>query len=123
MILIGGNDIKQDTVVKELQYKLTKFCKLIEEVTQVPSKVFMIEPRLKFRGVDFDTYNKIRNSLNRNLQHKEKRLFPDRIVVTPLQFEYLAVDGVHPRPVGLAKLVFRMKRVVGSFLYSYHLRD
>ena len=67
LILIGGNDIHQETVVKELQYKLIEFIKTVEKETGSPSKCFMIEPRTQTRNVDPETYNKIRNLLNRNL--------------------------------------------------------
>ena len=80
IVFMGGNDIEQDTVVRELQYKLFKFCKHIEEITDSYVKVFMVEPRSRLRGVDSVTYNRIKNSLNRNLQHRECHYFPDRIV-------------------------------------------
>ena len=115
LVFMGGNDISQDTVVRELQYKLKRFCQHIEEITTTPAKVFMIEPRNRLRGVDFVTYNGIRNSLNQNLQHEEWLYFPDRIVVTPLRFKYLSPDGVHPGPVGIARLLHRIQRVIGSF--------
>ena len=123
IVFMGGNDIEQDTVVCELQYKLIKFCKHIEEITNSYAKVFMVEPRTCLRGVDSDTYNRIRNSLNRNLQHREREYFPDRVVITPLIFEYLSLDGVHPGPVGVAKLIFKIQRVIGLYLYSYHAHE
>ena len=123
LIFIGGNDIKQDTVVAELQYGITKFCKHIEEITKSFAKIFMIEPRNRLRGVDVDSYNRIRNSFNRNIQHRNRDYYPDRFVVTPLRFEYLAADGVHPNPVGSARLVHRIRRTIGSFLYSWHAHE
>ena len=72
---MGGNDITQDTVVRELQYKLKRFCQHIEQITTTPAKVFMVEPRTRLHNVDFVTYNRIRNSLNPNLQHKERTFF------------------------------------------------
>ena len=123
IVFIGGNDIKQDTVVAELQYGITKFCKHIEEITKSFAKIFMIEPRNRLRGVDVDAYNRIRNSFNRNIQHRNREYYPDRFVVTPLRFEYLATDGVHPNPVGLAKLVHQIRRTIGSYLYSWHAHE
>ena len=58
--------------------------------------------------------------LNRNLQHKEKVFMPDRVVITPLMFENVSKDGVHPAQSGKTQLVIRMFRVVGSYLYSFH---
>ena len=123
IIFMGGNDISQETVVAELPYKLTKFCKHIEEITNSFAKVFMIESCNRLRGVDTDTYNKIRNSLNRNLQHRAREYFPDHVVITPLRFEYLSSDGIHPGPTGIARLVYKIRKVVGSYLYAYHAHE
>ena len=78
-LFMGGNDITQNTIVRELQYKLMKFCQHIEQITTTPCKVLFIEPRTRLRGVDYISYNRIRNSLNRNLQHRERTYFPDRL--------------------------------------------
>ena len=123
LVFIGGNDIKEDTVVAELQANITKFCKHIEEVTNSFAKVFMIEPRNSFRGVEADTYNRIRNSFNRNIQHRSRDYYRRRFVVTPLRFEYLALDGVHPNRVGSAKLVHVINRTIGSFLFSWYASE
>ena len=123
LVFMGGNDITQNTVVRELQYRIVQFCKHIELLTTVPCKVFMIEPRTRLRGVDYVSYNRIRNSLNRNFQHKDRTFFPDRYVITPLRFEFLSADGVHPYPFGEVGLSAEALSVIGSYLYSYHLYE
>ena len=77
----------------------------------------MIEPRTQTRGLVEKTYNKIRNFLNRNLQHKN-RFMSDRTVVTPLRFENVSADGVHPRPIGRTQLYCRIFEVVSLLLYA-----
>ena len=47
IIIIGGNDIQTNTVVSDLQAKITWFVETIEATHQAPSKILMIEPRLR----------------------------------------------------------------------------
>ena len=116
---MGGNDITENTVVADLQAKLKEFCKHIEAITNSHVKVSMVEPRTRLCGVQSDTYNKVRNSLNRNLQHRDPYFRP-RAFVTPLRFEYLSPDGVHPTTIGVARLVFKVQKVVCEYLHAHH---
>ena len=121
LLFIGGNDITLDTVVRELRDRIIEFNKHIEYMTVAPSKIFFIEPRTRLRGVDYDTYNRVRNSLNRNFQHNEHTWFPSRYVVTPLRFEYLSADGVHPNEIGEARLNSKVLEEIGAHLFKNHL--
>ena len=117
LIFMGSNDIKEDTVVAELQASITGFCKQIEEVTQSFAKVFTIEPRSRYLGVNLYTYDHIRNSFNRNIQN-HKGYYRRRCVVNPMRFEHMALDGVNPSHIGTLWLVQQIKTTIGSFLYS-----
>ena len=121
LVFMGGNDITQNTVVRELQDRIIQFCEHIESLTTVPCKVFFIEPRTRLRGVDYVSYNRIRNLLNRNFQHKDRTFFPNRYVITPLRFEFLSTDGVHPNAFGEVRLNAKVLQVIGSHLYTHHL--
>ena len=82
--------------------------------------MFMIKPRTKCRGdLDPEKYNKNWNSINRNFQHKND-FYAERIVVTPLRFENISSDGVHPRFVGRALLRQKIFEIVASFLATEH---
>ena len=119
IVFMGGNDITENTVVTELQVKLKDFCRHIEAITNSPIRVSMIEPRTRLRGVFKITFNKVRNSLNRNLQHRDEYFRP-RSFLTPLRFEYLSSDGVHPNAAGVDKLVLKVQKVACEYLHAHH---
>ena len=118
IVFMGGDDIIETTMVSDLQARLKEFCKLIENITHAPAKVSMIEPRKCFKNnVQPDTYNKIRNSLNRNMQHRDP-YFMMRYFVTPLKFEYLSSDGIHPITYGIVIFIGKMQMLASDFLHA-----
>ena len=119
IVFMGGDDITETTMVPDLQARLKEFCKLIENITHAPAKVSMLEPRTCLHNVQPVTYNKIRNSLNRNMQHRDP-YFKMRYFITPLKFEYLSPDGIHPITYGIASFVWKMQMIARDFL---HARD
>ena len=119
ILFMGGDNIIETTVVVDLQAKLKEFCRLIENITNSHVKVSMLEPRTRLHGVQADTYNKVRNSLNHNLQHRDP-YFRLRYFITPLKFEYLLSDGVHPITFGIASFVWKVRTIACEYLYAHH---
>ena len=119
VVFMGGNDITENTVVANLQARLKEFCMHIEAITNSHIRVSMIEPRTRLLGVMRITFNKVRNSLNRNLQHRDQYFRP-RSFITPLRFEYLSSNGVHPNAAGIERLILKVQKVACEYLHAHH---
>ena len=93
ILMLGGNDITENTTPKDLALEIEQLVKEIEEATRGHCLIIGIESRVRPRGLSAETFNKIKNGVNRWL----KRLLPytrSRYHSMCMHKEEL-VDGVH----------------------------
>ena len=113
ILMIGGNDINANTSPKELALEIEQLAQEIETETQGHCIIFGIESRVRPRGISADTFNKIKNGVNRWL----KRLLPftrSRYHSMCMKKEDL-VDGVHLTYAAQGNLYKRMVRIATEF--------
>ena len=93
-LIVGGNDIRPDTVPKDLAIKIENLAKNIERDTGGKVRIIGLESRTNPRNMAADQYNKIKNSVNMWLK---SRLAWSRIRYSSMHMgKYdLSNDGVH----------------------------
>ena len=117
IILLVGNDIREDTVVTRLERSIVNLCKEVEAVHQRAVRFYLLEPRLITRDVELDSFERICNAMNKKVLQRN-RFMSDKVIVTPLKYENLSVDGIHPNPQGKLMLIDHIKSVTAEFFYA-----
>ena len=100
-LIIGGNDITENTVIPNLAEKIIGVAKDVEDKAGGHCLIMGIESR--FALSDFTQYNKIKNGINRYLRWKTD-FSKTRYRPMEMSKEDLAADGVHLTPLGSQKL-------------------
>ena len=120
-LVIGGNDIDPDTVVKEVANNIKGLAQEIEEITGGFCVIIGVEYRLENprSGVTREVYGKIRNSINRYLS-RNIRWTQNRFLALHTFEEDFQPDGVHLRPEASKKLLDRIIEEARKYFETFY---
>ena len=120
-LVIGGNDIGPDTVVRDVANNIKGLAQEIEEITGGFCVIIGIEYRLDNprSGVTREVYGKIRNSINRYLS-RNIRWTQNRFLALHTFEEDFRPDGVHLKPEASKKLMDRIVEEARKYFTTFY---
>lgn len=113
LLLLGGNDIDENTVPSELGREIAELARKVEELTGGKCHIMSIEPRLQPRDITPGRYKTVKNAVNRCLGR-----LPDsksRFHGMAMENEDLGRDGVHLHAAGNDKLLRRLIELIEEY--------
>lgn len=113
LLVLGGNDINQDTTPSELGRKIKDLALEVEWLTGGVCLILNIEPRLQPRDISVRCYTSMRHAVNRCLGRLPDSKY--RLRGMAIRNEDLARDGVHLNPAGNERLLRRIIEIIEKF--------
>lgn len=114
LLLLGGNDINENTIPSELGREIAELALTVEELTGGACHIISIEPRLQPRGITPRRYKTVKNAVNRCLGRLPDSKF--RFHGMGIENEDLGSDGVHLNAEGSDILLHRLIELIEECL-------
>ena len=105
-LVIGGNDITAQCSAPHVAREIIDLAKEVKTLTSGEVRIFTIERRPGPRGMGHVKYNRIRNSVNRYLKHRDP-FTKERLLFSEAR-DSDSQDGVHLRLGAADHLVWRI---------------